>query len=84
MTEPDLPCNQFVELVTDYLEDALGPDERARFEDHLSGCSGCAEVLAQWRAVIARSRQLGETDVEDLDPDTRTSLMDAFRRARQG
>ncbi len=30
----DLTCRELVELVTEYLEDALSPSERARFEAH--------------------------------------------------
>jgi anti-sigma factor RsiW len=83
MTEPDLPCNQFVELVTDYLEGALTPDEIERVDEHLDGCTGCAEVLAQWRAIIDRSRALGDRHVDELDHDTRAALEDAFRQARR-
>ena len=30
MTEPDMTCHELVELVTEYLEDAMAPEERAR------------------------------------------------------
>jgi anti-sigma factor RsiW len=29
------------EVVTNYLDDALPPDEHQRFERHLSYCAGC-------------------------------------------
>ena len=35
----DLPCQHVVEMVTDYLEDALPPADRRRFEVHLAGGS---------------------------------------------
>jgi anti-sigma factor RsiW len=37
----DLRCRELVELVTDYLEGALAPAERARFEAHVADCPGC-------------------------------------------
>ena len=41
----DLACQELVELVTDYLEDALPPEERARFDAHLAECPGCSNYL---------------------------------------
>jgi anti-sigma factor RsiW len=79
---PDLPCNQFVELVTEYLDDALTPEERARVDEHLGICEACASVLAQWRLVIEMAGELRHDEVEAIDPSTRESLMTAFRRAR--
>jgi anti-sigma factor RsiW len=70
-------------MVTDYLEGALGAGEAARVDEHLAGCGACTEVLAQWRAVIDRSRDLGEDDVDQLGTGTRAALMDAFRQARR-
>ena len=34
----DLTCAEVVELVTEYLEGGLSPDERERFEEHLGVC----------------------------------------------
>jgi anti-sigma factor RsiW len=77
---PDLPCSEFVELVTDYLEDALPTDERARVDQHLGTCAGCRTVLAQWHEVMRLTGRLAETEVDDLDPDTRSKLMASFRQ----
>ena len=52
MDEGELTCRELVELVTDYLEGALGDDERARFEAHLGGCAGCTAYLHQMRTTI--------------------------------
>ena len=60
MLSQDLTCQQLVELVTDYLEDALGPRERARFEAHVAGCEGCDAYLDQMRATIALLRSLAD------------------------
>lgn len=74
----DLACKEFVEEVTDYLEDALPADERARFEAHLEVCPYCVEYLGQVRAV---SGSLGE-GVDSLAPSTRAALLDEFRSRR--
>lgn len=72
----ELTCREFVELVTDYLEDELGPDLRRRFETHVAGCPGCERYLDQVRAT---QRALGRVPLEALSPGARDQLMTAFR-----
>jgi anti-sigma factor RsiW len=76
---PGLVCQQVVELVTDYLEDALSPADRRRFESHLAGCPHCTEYLAQMRETI---RLAGRLTTDDLTPDMRSDLTDLYRRWR--
>ena len=58
----DLPCRELVELVTDYLEGALPPGERARVDAHLAECPGCTEYLEQMRATLALTRAIRELE----------------------
>ena len=44
---------QFVELVTAYLEGSLEPATHAAFEEHLHLCPGCERYLGQFRTTIA-------------------------------
>jgi Putative zinc-finger len=40
MTElPEMPCRELVEVITDYLEDALTERDRLRMEEHLAASS---------------------------------------------
>ena len=71
-------CDHFVELVTEYLDDALADDDRARIERHLRGCDGCTRVLAQWREVIRITGHIDDTHVDRLDDGVRGQLMAAF------
>ena len=73
----DLVCQQAVELVTDYLEDALSHAGRRRFEAHLAGCPHCTEYLAQMRAIIKLTGQLTPAD---LSPDMREEFIALYRR----
>lgn len=73
---PELPCRQLVELVTDYLEDRLPPQERARFEAHLADCEYCEAYLEQIRQTI---RVLGRLPEESLSVEARDALLTAFR-----
>jgi anti-sigma factor RsiW len=81
MTPPadDFPCNELVEVVTDYLDGALAPEDARRFEEHLTLCPGCASVMEQFRVILRIGRRLGDADVEELPEKERTSLMQAFR-----
>ena len=72
-----LSCQELVELVTDYLEGALPPEERARVDDHLGVCEGCRTYLAQMEATI---RVTGLLRPEDLSPEAEQALRAAFRR----
>jgi anti-sigma factor RsiW len=79
----DLPCVEFVELITAYLEDSLPPDLRARVDAHLEVCPGCPNAVEQLRTVVDLSGKLTEADVEDLDWLEREALLSTFRRLRR-
>ena len=74
-----LVCREFVELVTDYLEGALSPASKARFDAHLAGCDGCAGYLEDIRSV---SVSLGELPPSPPDEHTREVLLRAFAELR--
>ncbi len=69
-------CIEVVELMSDYIEGALSPSERARFEEHLSLCPPCRDYLAQVQATIVGAAGLTE---DDVPPKTMDALLDAFR-----
>ncbi len=71
-----LVCKEFVELVTDYLEGALSPDEAALFEQHLNFCDGCDWYVDQLRTTIAT---VGRIEQEEVPPAMRAKLLTAFR-----
>ena len=76
----DITCRQAVALMTDYLDGALGPDDRALVEAHLAECENCAEHLRQIRITVAVTGRIRE---QDLDPAAREDLMDLYRRWRR-
>jgi anti-sigma factor RsiW len=75
----ELVCQEMVELITDYLEDALPRSQRRRFEAHLAGCEHCAEYLDQMRATV---RLTGRLRAEDLTPAMREEFTELYRRWR--
>jgi hypothetical protein len=77
----DLECRELVELVTDYLEGALGPCERVRFELHLAVCDGCTAYLRQLRATLRAAGWLRE---RPIPVHVRERLLEAFRGWKRG
>ena len=67
----EVACKQFVELVADYLDDALSPEMRTKFERHLAGCDGCTTYLSQTQQMIAELRGLSARDAWSTPEQTR-------------
>jgi len=76
MNPQPMTCQQFVELVTDYLEGSLSPEDRARFEAHLAVCDGCEIYLEQIEETIRLTGKLSE---EQLAPEAQEKLLKIFR-----
>ncbi len=76
MIADDLACQELVELVTDYLEDALDLAVGKRFPEHLAKCPFCRTYVDQISATIGLA---GRVDLEPMSPDVRRRLLDAFR-----
>lgn len=72
---PPMVCRQAVEAVTAYLEDAMEPRDRARFEAHLSACPHCTAYVEQIRVTIAVT---GSVEPEDLSPEALEALGGVF------
>ncbi|HEU0336621.1 MAG TPA: zf-HC2 domain-containing protein [Gaiellaceae bacterium] len=72
----ELTCAELVELVTEYLEEALPGEELERFEEHLVYCSPCVTHVDQMRETIRTTGALRE---QDLDPGLADELLAAFR-----
>jgi len=79
--DDDLPCQELVELVTDYLEGRLPTPERLRFEAHLGICSGCRTYLEQMRQTV---RALGRLPEELIEPEAKQRLLQVFRDWKRG
>lgn len=76
MISNDLTCKEFVEIVTEYLEESLPAEEKQRFEVHLAGCKGCEAYLEQMRQTIHWAGRLTE---EQISADAKTILLQTFR-----
>jgi anti-sigma factor RsiW len=77
----EVVCQEWVELVTAYLEGALPRRVTKAIDRHLAGCEHCAEYLAQMRATI---RLVGSLGAEDVPDDVVDALEAAFRELHGG
>lgn len=77
----ELSCQEFAELVTDYLDDALDAPTRARFDEHLVDCPDCPVYLHQMREIIGAVGILRE---EDLSREAKDVLLSRFRTWKIG
>src|SRR5580658_1973037 len=78
-TRRELVCQQAVELVTSYLDGALGRSARRRFEAHLAACPHCTEYLAQIRRTIELT---GSVTPGDLTEQMQDEFIEIYRRWR--
>jgi anti-sigma factor RsiW len=76
MSQGYLTCQELVELVTEYLEDALDEHQRARFEEHVMTCPPCHAHIDQMRSTI---QVLGHVPTESLSGSAENDLIEAFR-----
>lgn len=70
-----VPCQRFVELVSDYLEGDLDAETSSAVEYHLGLCKACAEYLEQIRQTL---RSLGHVPVETLSQEAQDEIVAAF------
>jgi predicted anti-sigma-YlaC factor YlaD len=70
-----LSCQEVVELVTDYLENALLPEMRKRLEEHVAECPGCETYIEQIRQTISMLQQIAQ---EQVAPATKQELLQLF------
>ena len=68
------------DLTAAYALDALEPDEREAFEDHLAECEACREQLGELQAAAAGLAWAVEPSAPS--PELRTRILDAARAER--
>ena len=76
-----MTCIEVVELMTEYLEGSLSAADRARFEQHMTGCDGCRAYLAQLRTA---RMLMGRSAIEPVPEPMKAELMNAFRNWKSG
>jgi anti-sigma factor (TIGR02949 family) len=52
-----LSCGEVLAVLSDYLDGDLDPGVRARVEEHLRGCEGCARFGGEFQATVRALRE---------------------------
>jgi len=73
-------CQEVVELVSDYLDQALPPEEASLFEQHVNFCDGCDRYLDPLRSTVAT---VGRVTEQEVPEETRGKLLAAFRECKR-
>jgi anti-sigma factor RsiW len=77
----EMACQELVELITDYLEDALSQGDRQRFEEHLARCPDCRNYLAQMRVTI---RLTGALKGDSIPAELRQQFLGVLQQMKRG
>lgn len=76
-----LTCQEVIEFLADYLDDALPWRQQLAFRLHLALCRPCRRYLASYRATLGAARALGH-EIEPTQPPP-DELVQAILAARQ-
>ncbi len=77
----ELSCREVVQILGDYLDGAMTPEDRVRLEQHLADCDGCTTYLEQLRVTIRLNGRLPE---DAVPAEAMAPLLEAFRAWRRG
>jgi len=70
----EITCRQFVELVTDYFEGALGPRTRGQVEEHLVMCDWCVTYADQMESTVVSLGELKDPETDEPSDALLTAL----------
>jgi anti-sigma factor RsiW len=76
-----MTCQELTEVLTDYLEGVMPPEQVAELEAHLELCEGCVNYVEQMRETIRAVHALRPEHVEATVPD---DVLAAFRAWKRG
>lgn len=75
----EMPCRDFVECVTMYIEGTLSRRDRRRLEQHLAECGPCTLYLEQLRDTL---QVAGKIEPDEVPAHMREELVRVFERWR--
>jgi predicted anti-sigma-YlaC factor YlaD len=69
-------CDEFVERITDYFEDALARTDQERADDHLELCRGCNAYIGE---MIVTLRLVAALPVEPPSVQLESALIEQYQ-----
>ncbi len=78
---PLLTCKQFIEELSDYLDEKTDPELRQKLEKHISDCPNCWVICDTTKKTIQIYKGM---DPVSLSPDVHSRLVAAVERKMAG
>jgi anti-sigma factor RsiW len=60
-----MTCHDVIDVLADYVDGALAPEDVAALERHLAGCEPCRAYLATYRRARALGAQAARLEMPD-------------------
>lgn len=79
----NLPCQEFVEFLSDYLDDALPEPRQAIFDQHLRECTECVDYLSSFRNSIELGKLCADQDAQQVSNKVPEALIAAVLASRK-
>lgn len=74
--EMEMACKELIDVLSEYLDGSLPPDDRRRLEVHLDECPYCVNYVMQMKETIDA---MGGVSLESLVPEKQGEVLEAFR-----
>ncbi len=82
LSRESISCQQWTEMITDYLEGVLPRNLEKAVDRHLAACPHCTEYLAQMRRTIEITGRIdGQIKGEAAPDPVPAEVLDAMQRA---
>ena len=72
-----LTCKQFLQELSEFLDESVGADERKKLEDHITACPNCWVITDTTKKTISVYKHSGPVP---LPTDVQTRLMKALEK----
>lgn len=79
-----ITCADALDLMTVFLDEALGDDDRQRLQTHLAGCEACSVYLDQLKQTVEVVATVKGADSYAVDDQTMDELLERFRETQGG
>ena len=72
-----LTCKEFLQELSDFLDDSVGPEQRAHLEEHITACPNCYVILDTTKRTIQVYKG---AEPQPVPPEIHSRLMKAVDR----
>lgn len=78
-----ITCREFIEFLWQYLSDELSPEERERFDDHLTRCDPCVHYLQSYQETVKIGKLALKPTEEPVPTEVPEELIQAILASRE-